>query len=201
MADGKVITGFSAPYVAVYSELGGTITYSDGQVLARGVSIDITPDDPDTENIFYANNGAAERESGSFIGGDITLTVDGLLDTAKKLVMGLPAPTSESVGGDTVDVYHYNDDQVIPYVGVGCVVRWMSGGVVSYSALVLCKCQFNQLSTSAETQEESIDWQTTEMTGRIMLSDNAKHDWKLEGEDQDTEAKAIATVKHLLQIS
>ena len=39
-ANGRVITGFSQPYVALYSESGGTVTYASGQILARGVSVD-----------------------------------------------------------------------------------------------------------------------------------------------------------------
>ena len=40
MANGEVITGFSKPYVARYSESNGTVTYSNVQPLARGVSVE-----------------------------------------------------------------------------------------------------------------------------------------------------------------
>ena len=39
MANGRIITGFSKPYVAKYAESSGTVTYSDGMVLARGVEV------------------------------------------------------------------------------------------------------------------------------------------------------------------
>ena len=44
MANGRVCTGFSKPYVALYNEASGVITYSGGMILARGVSVEIEPD-------------------------------------------------------------------------------------------------------------------------------------------------------------
>ena len=78
-AAGKVITGFSSPYVAKYSASGGTVTYSDGMRLARGVSVSINPEVGDA-NPFYADNVEAETVPGTFTGGTATLTVDGLLE-------------------------------------------------------------------------------------------------------------------------
>ena len=200
-ANGKVLTGFSNPWVALYSAVGNVVTYTSGAVLARGVNVTITPDDVNDDNIFYADNGPAETDPGVFAGGDLTLTVDGLLEASKRLVMGLPAAEATSVGGDSVDVTHYGDSQAIPYVGVGFVCRWMSDGVTTYTATVLNKVKFNQIDTSAETQEAEIDWQTQEITGRILRSDNANHDWKMESEDLADEATAVATVKALLGVA
>ena len=75
-ANGKVLTGFSNPWVALYANTGTTVTYSSGAVLARGVSVTITPDDVNDDNIFYADNGPAETDPGVFSSGDLTLTVD-----------------------------------------------------------------------------------------------------------------------------
>lgn len=200
-ANGKVLTGFSNPWVALYANTGTTVTYSSGAVLARGVNVTITPDDVNANNIFYADNGPAETGPGVFSGGDLTLTVDGLLEASKRLVMGLPAATATTVGTGTVDVTHFGDSQSIPYVGVGFVCRWMSDGVTTYTATVLNKCKFNQIDTSAETQEAEIDWQTQKITGRILRSDNANHDWKMESADLADEATAVATVKALLGVA
>lgn len=41
MANGKVITGYSKPYVALYNNNGGTITYTSGMPLARGVDVSL----------------------------------------------------------------------------------------------------------------------------------------------------------------
>ena len=54
MAAGKVCTGFSLPYVALYSASGNTVSYTSAQKLARGVNVDISPDNSDDNN-FYAD--------------------------------------------------------------------------------------------------------------------------------------------------
>ena len=197
-ANGKVLTGFSDPWVALYGYTGGAVTYTSAQVLARGVNVTITPDDVNEDNIFYADNGPAEMDPGVFKGGDLTLNVDGLLDAAKKFVMGLPSATTTTVGTGTVDVYHYGDNQSIPYVGFGYVARWMSDGATTYTATVLNKVKFNQLSSEAATQEDEIDWQTQEMSGRILRDDGSNHEWKMESADCTTQAEAVNTLKILL---
>ena len=193
MAAGKVITGFSKPYVAVYSATEGTVSYSDGQVLARGVEVQISPESTDDNN-FYADNVLAESDSGRFTGGELTLTVDGLLIAAERLLMGLPAAGDD---GWTA----YGDDQNAPNVGVGFVVRYMSDGVTTYVPIVLAKCKFNQIETTASTQEDEIDWQTTELTATIMRGEDANHNWKFIGADVSTESAAEDALKAKLGIS
>ena len=200
-ANGRVITGFSDPWVALYAHTGTTVTYTSGTVLARGVSVQLTPDDIADDNIFYADNQPAEYASGVFKGADLTLTVDGLHDAARKLVMGLPAATTTTVGTGTVAVTHFGDSQSIPYIGVGFVTRYMSDGVTSYAATVLNKCKFKQLNHNAATQEENIDWQTQEITGRVLRDDSADHEWKMISEGLSSEAEALNTVKVLLGVA
>lgn len=77
MAAGKVCTGFSKPIVAKYTKGTSGITYSDGQLLGRGVSISASADQADDNN-FYADNIIAETESGVFTSGELSLTIDGL---------------------------------------------------------------------------------------------------------------------------
>lgn len=193
MAAGKVITGFSKPYVAVYTANEGTITYNSGQVLARGVEVSISPESTDDNN-FYADNVLAESDSGRFTGGEVTLTVDGLLIAAERLIMGLPTAGSD---GWTA----YDDDQNVPNMGVGFIVRYMSDGVTSFVPIVLSKVKFKQFETAAATQEETIDWQTTSLSATIMRGDDARHTWKLVGEDASTEAEAEAALKAKLGIA
>ena len=197
-ANGRVLTGFSDPWVALYAYTGGAVTYSSTQVLARGVNVTIDPDDVNSDNIFYADNGPAESDPGVFAGGNLTLTVDGLLDAARDIIMGLPAATATTVGTGTVSVTHFGDSQSIPYVGVGFVCRWMSDGAVSYTATVLNKVKFDQIQSEAATQEDEIDWQTQELTGRILRDDSSNHEWKLESEAVSTQTEALNTVKVLL---
>ena len=193
MANGRVITGYSKPYVAIYSvSTTGVVSYSSGQVLARGVGVNISPDDA-SDNKFYADNIVAESASTKFTTGTATITVDGLKTAARKLILGLPAATSGWV--------HYGDSQSVPYVGFGCVVRYMEDGVTTYEPLVLPKIMFNQENTVAQTQEEEIDWQTTDLTAKIERDDSTNHDWRLDGDAKTTEALAEAEIKTLFSIS
>jgi hypothetical protein len=77
----------------------------------------------------------------------------------------------------------------------------MSDGVTTFTPIVLAKCMFNQIPTNAETQEEQINWQTQELTARVMRGDDAKHNWKYIGGDFETEAAAEAALRTKLGIT
>lgn len=190
MAAGRVCTGFSLPYVATYVNTAGTITYSDGQKLARGVDVSIEPSASD--NVFHADNVEAEVAN-LFTGGTFTLTVDGLLAPAEQLIMGLPAIST--------DWYLYDDDRTPGFFGLGFIARYMSDGVTSYVPYVLAKVSFDPIKTSAATQEEEISWQTQQITGKIMRAEDTKHTWKYLGKEYSTEALAEAALKTKLGIS
>lgn len=186
MANGRVITGFSKPYVAIYGESGGVVSYTSTQILARGVNVDLSIDSADDNN-FYADNVVAESATGMFGGGTVTLTVDGLLTAAEKLILGLPAADGD---GWTA----YGDAMSIPYCGVGFVVRYMSEGVTTYVPVVLTKVKFSVPNLSAATQEDEIDWQTQELTATIMRDDSSDHNWKYVGTGVSTEAAAESAI-------
>lgn len=197
MANGRVITGYSMPKVAVYSYATNTVTYTGLTALARGVSVSMDVETSDSTD-FYADNVLAESAGGRFTGGTVTLTVDGLKDAARKLIQGLPAETTLTVGSDSVKVLEYDDRQVAPYVGIGFVVRYMENGVTSYVPVVLTKCIFNVDTISAETQGENIDFQTAELTATIARDDTTNHTWRRIGEAQTTEALAEAVIAAML---
>ncbi len=192
-AAGRITTGFSKPYVALYEESGGTISYTSGQKLARGVNVSIDPESAD-DNIFYADNITAETDAGKFTGGTVTLTVDGLHTSTRKLIFGLP--TADASGWTA-----FGDNMEIPYVGIGYIARQQSDGVVTYVPTVLAKCRFNLPEDAAATQEEEIDWQTQSLEAVILRDDSANHNWKFIGDDFDTEADAEAALKAKLGIS
>ena len=184
MAAGKVATGFSKPYVALYNVSEGGVSYSGARALARGVGVSLEPETSD-DNIFYADNQAAETEGGVFKGGKVTLTVDGLKEDAEAMIYGTASADED---GWTA----YGDNQRIPYVGIGYVTRYMEDGVVSYVPTVLAKAKFAQKSESAKTQEENIDFQTQELSATLMRADDANHNWKYLGKSCATEAEAEA---------
>lgn len=197
MANGQVITGFSKPIVALYAPNNGTPSYTSRMPLARGVSVSLDIETADAEN-FYADNVLAESAGGLFTGGTVTLTVDGLKAAARTLIMGLPTATSVTVGTATVDVQDYDDRQAMPYIGVGFVVRVMENGVTSYVPYVLPKVIFNEETLEAATQEDTIDFQTTELEATILRDDSANHRWKRIGANQTTEALAEDVIEALL---
>lgn len=186
-AVGKVTTGFSKPYIAKYNNANGVISFTDTRILARGVEVSIEPETSDL-NRFYADNLEAETAGGYMTGGTLTLTVDGLLRDAEQMISGLP-----EVGED--GWLAFGDDQKTPYLAVGFLTRYMSGGVTCYTPTIILKTVFNQISKTAHTQEEDIDWQTQELTASIVRSDNANHDWKWLGDDFATEEEAEAVLQ------
>lgn len=200
MANGKVITGYSKPYVALYNANGGSPTYSGGMPLARGVDVSVESETGDATN-FYADNVLAESVGGVFTGASITMTVDGLKDAARKLIMGLPEPSTVTVDGAEVNVYEYDDRQTIPNVGIGFIIRYMESGVTTYQPVVFTKASFAVDGIEAATQEEEVEFQTTELTASLMRDDSANHVWRKIGADQTTEASAEAVIKALLNIT
>lgn len=192
-AVGKVTIGFSKPYVAKYSESGGVVAYSDGQLLARGVSVSAEVDSSDNNN-FYADNIIAESDAGTFSGGTLTLTVDGLLQDAEKLIQGLAA-------ANTAGFLVYDDNQAAPYVGLGFIIKTMSENVTYYTPVIFTKTRAGQLTISAETQGESIDWQTAEVPFSIFKDDSSTHAWKMVGGELADEATAEAAIKTFFGIA
>ena len=199
MANGKVCTGFSMPWVATYAENQGTVTYSGGIPLARGVDVSISIES-DSDNNFYADNVLAESDRQAFSSGTLTLTVDGLKDAARKLISGVSTVESVTVSTGTAVSFDVYDDQAsVPYVGVGFVVRYMEDGVTSYVPVIIRKCKFSDPEITAATQEENIDWQTQSLEATIMRDDTANHAWRMIGVAQTTEAAAYNAIKAVLK--
>ena len=177
-AAGKVLTGFSLPYVAKYT----AGSYSQLMKLARGVDVTISPEASE-DNKFYADNHEAENANGVLTGGTVDLTVDGLKVAAERFIMGLPTAASD---GFTA----YDDDQDIPYVGIGYIARYMSDGQTTFVPTLIVKTKFSQIESNAATQEEEIDWQTQALSAQIYRGDDAKHTWKFVGSDYTSESAA-----------
>ena len=187
MANGRVCTGFSDPFVALYANSGTTVTYSSCTPLARGVEVTVEAEESSDSNNFYADNVLAESIQGIFSGGTATLTVDGLLDSTRKLIYGLS--TADSLGWT-----HFGDNQSVPYVGIGFVTRYMSGGTVSYVPTILTKAIFAAEPQEAATQGDEVEWQTTELQATLLRDDSTNHDWKWIGTGQATQAAAVSMI-------
>lgn len=192
-AAGRVCTGFSKPYVATYSNVGTTVTYSGGRLLARGVSVNLQPESSEDNN-FYADNIVAESSAGEFLGGTVEFEVDGLFKEVEDLIFG--APTADSDGW-TAD----GDANEVPYCAAGFITRWMSDGVTTYQPVVLAKIKFALPEEERATQEDEINWQTTTLSAALMRDDTAAHNWRYRGTSFSTEAAAEEALKDFLGIS
>ena len=195
MAKGRVITGFSKPFVALYNNNSGAVTYTNGMALARGVNVSIEPEVSDN-NIFYADNVAAETAGGIFMSGTVTLQVDGLFDEAAKFIYGI----TQASEGD-VNYYEYSAADAAPFVGIGYIIRYMSAGVTSYVPMILKKCRFDVGKISAETQGENIDFQASELTATILRDDSTAQAWRRDYAAQTSEQAAEGIIKTLFGIS
>lgn len=199
-AEGKVIIGFSAPYVGLYNNAGGTVTYAKGRRLARGVDVSLDVETSE-DNEFYADNVLAESENGKFTGGNVNLTVDGLHDDAEQLIYGLPEPEEYTYGENKkVSVLNYGDDANPPYVGIGFVIAFQSDNVETFQPMVLTKGKFATHGTDAKTREKQKDWQTQALEAAIHRDDTTKHNWKKLFAEQATEAEAIAILESFLGV-
>ena len=188
-AAGRVATGFSKPYVANYTANGNTVTYSNARKLARGVNVNLQPESSD-DNIFYADNQAAESASGVFTGGTVELEVDGLFTSAYNMIMGI----EDQASGWTPD----GASAEVPYMGIGFIVRWMSEGATTYQPVVLAKTKFAIPEEERATQEDEIDWQTTTLSATLMRDDTEDQAWRYRGEDFTTEAAAEEALQEFL---
>ena len=187
-AAGRVAIGFSKPYVANYVNNAGIISFSGARILARGVKVQLDPDSSG-DNIFYADNQAAETDAGNFTGATLTLTVDGLFTASARFLYGLPPKDSEGWVA-------YDDTMTKTHKAVGYIGKYMSNGEISYVPTILVKCSFDQPGEELNTQEDTIDWQTTELSAKVLRADDDKHTWKFITEDGfSTEAAAEAVLQ------
>lgn len=200
MAAGEVTVGMSCPVVALYAASGGSVSYSGGMDLARGVKINPQITAANANNIFYANNGAAERGKPRFSSGTVNIDVDGLLLAAEKLISGIPATSKETVnvGSTAYELTNNDDDQVIPYVGFGIVLKRQSNDQQFYRAWIYRKLQFAQFDVPATTEGTDIDWQTTALSAGIFRDDTAKHAWRSISGPIETELEAYNLIRVFL---
>lgn len=201
MAAGKVGIGVSNVYVAQYTNTNGTVTYSDGVRLGRLVDVAFSLDDAG-DNIFYADNVAAESAGSVFGGGTVDIEIDGLQDSVEEFIFGLEARTPVTIStGTSIGIYGDGANSIPPYVGIGFIIAEMEDGVTSYKPVVLMKARFQKSARDAHTMEDTIDWQTQTLTAQLHRDDTANHDWRQFGENCATEADAETVIKTLLSIS
>ena len=171
-----VTTGFSMPQVAKYANNGGVVTYTGVMDFGRGVSLDLNVETA-TDNKFYANNVLAESETAQFTSGSATIIIDGIDSEAVEMVFGITETGEVTVAGKKVELLEYGENMRPEFCGFGCVRMTQHEGVTKYWPYVLPKVKFGIPKDSMKSKEESIDWQTQEISATIQRDDTPKKRW------------------------
>lgn len=182
--------GLSRPMAALYGNNDTAVSYTKGTVLGKAITFSSEIEQADDNNL-YGDNGIAESDR-SFSSGTLTIGTDDLTQEASALILGI---TPKSLGeGDSNSELVYDDDMNVPYMGFGCVVKKKRGGLYKWRAVVFPKIMFDIPPDAADTQGETIEWQTPELTATILRDDSEKHRWKMEA-TFGTEAEAVEYIK------
>ena len=188
------VIGLSKPYIATYSNNGTTVTYETAALLGKAVSLELSLDGG-SDNTLYADNAPVETDN-QFAGGSLTITTDDIDAATFKTILGLVE--ENAVGGSALETGTkwevFNDSQATPYMGFGGIVKKKVGGSIKYVAVAFDKIQFQNPAMSVNTQGDSIEWQTNELTATLMRSDNASHSWRRLSTPCETEAGAEAAL-------
>lgn len=193
--------GVSRPVYALYNVDGNTVTYSDGGILGKATSVDVTINTSEDNNL-YADNGIAETDR-SFTDGTLTVGTDDLSQEVSRAILGakeqeITNEDMEGVGEGAKELI-FGDDMTYPYLGVGFIVKGQKQNKPYWRGVVLPKVMFSVPGDSVTTQGETIEWQTPELTATILRDDTDEHAWKREARFS-TEALAAAYLMKRLNI-
>lgn len=189
--------GLSKPRAAVYNASGSDVTYGDGFLLGKYTAFNLSVES-NSDNDLYADNAVAESDP-SFSGGTATLTTDDLSADIMATVLGLSSETiSTSVTTASASWMLWDDTQMIPYLGIGGVIKRIQSGVTKWQGFVLPKVKLVNPALALETQGQTISWQTQELTADIERSDEPNHRWFMMTTELPTEGEADAAVAAFL---
>lgn len=190
--------GVSGPWLGRYNNINGVVSYTQGTKLARIAEFEAEPDDADDDNNYYSDNSLSETARGESRSGTITTSIDHFSQEGSKLILGTQEKTIQ-IDGETVTYLVYNDDAKPGYFGFGVVIKKRKNGQDLWRAVVYRKVMFNVPGDAANTQGESIEWQSEELEAVYMPDDSAKHEWKNDA-TFDSESRAVAFVSAILNI-
>ena len=183
--------GLSKFYQADYAENGGTVSYSNGSLFGMATQLDIVTEGK-SPAILYADNGPAESVA-LFGGGTATLGVHKL--TLAQLANFLGQGYVSSTGCE------FKADVGAPYKGIGGISMDISGGTITYSAIVLYKVQCKTPDITRVTRGESVEYQVPNLEFMILRDDTSDAKWMWMQDGYATEALAEAALKAKLGIS
>ena len=181
--------GLKYPVVGKYAESGGTVSHTDGMVLAKAIQANMSI------NLFsatlYADDGLSESDKG-FQDGTIGLNIDDLSQDAAKFIFGATEAAGGVTGDDMTKMLVYKGDDDVPDVGVGFYAPRKKSGVRSYRAIFFPRVKFGYPNETLDTKGEQVTFGTPTIQGTIQL--DATGEWKREITVAD-EAKAVAWLK------
>ncbi|RHC66954.1 phage tail protein [Anaerobutyricum hallii] len=188
------IKGLSKPVCANYTAEGNTVTYSDVYAADKAVEYSFEADVAEDKDL-YADNQVAETAAGRFVSGKLTLKTADLPPELSKKILGLKTATRQ-VGEETVTEVIYDDDQAAPYLGFGIIEEHQIDNKTGYLPVVFPKVRFSIPEDAATTRGDEVDWQTKEISGTVVRSDqvddNYNHPWKIMPQKMyATEAEAL----------
>lgn len=188
------IKGLSKPVCANYTAVENAVTYSDAYAADKAVEYSFEADVAEDKDL-YADNQVAETAAGRFVSGKLTLKTADLTPELSKKILGLKTVTRQ-VGEETVTEVVYDDDQVAPYLGFGIIEEHQIDNKTGYLPVVFPKIRFSIPADAATTRGDEVDWQTKEISGTVVRSDqvddNYNHPWKITPQKMyDTEAEAL----------
>lgn len=181
--------GLKYPVVGKYNESGGTVSHTDGMVLAKAIQANISINQFGAR--LYADDGLSESDEG-FQDGTIGLNIDDLSQEAAKFIFGATEAAGGVTGDDTTKMLVYKGDDDVPDVGVGFYAPRKKSGVRSYRAIFFTRVKFGYPNETLDTKGEQITYGTPTIQGAIQL--DATGVWKREITVAD-EAKAVAWLK------
>lgn len=183
------LIGLKYPVVGKYNESGGTVSHTDGMVLAKAIQAGISITLFGTT--LYADDGLSESDKG-FQEGTIDLNIDDLSQDAAKFIFGATEAAGGVTGDDTTKMLVFKGDDDVPNVGVGFYAPRKKDGVRSYRAIFFTRVKFGYPNETLNTKGEQMTYGTPTIQGAIQL--DATGVWKREITVAD-EAKAVAWLK------
>lgn len=196
------IKGLSKPICASYSAAGNVVTYSEPYAANKAVEYSFEAESAE-DNDLMADNDVAESAAGKFSSGTLTLQTADLEPALSKKILGLKT-AERTVDGEKVTEVVYDDDIKQPDLGFGIVEEHEIEGVTQYLPIILPKIKFNIPGNAATTRGKEIEWQTREITAKVMRSaqvdDAYNHPWQISPETMfTTEAEAVNYIKKVFQ--
>lgn len=169
--------------------------------------MDVSIEDSEDNELY--GDGVIVAVDRKFAGGKLTVGTTEMDDATVAAMLGVKQASITGISGVTdtsVKELIYDDDIDTPYVGYGFIIEGNVDdaedptGDPYYRAVVFAKIMFSLPSSSLETREKDINWQTPELTGKILRDDSADHVWKREA-TFTTKAQALAYLKARLNIT